>query len=155
MLKFLSFPPLLRTLSVWALVMLAADGLLPSILSAAEPALGELIRPLLAKYCFDCHGDGAEIERLRLDQLDESFGDPIQAQHWVKVLEQLRTGAMPPKDSDQPSETQRHTIEQWIDSRLVDAARERHRTQGRVVLRRLIASSTRTPFAICWASMST
>lgn len=137
MLKFLCFQPTLRMLCAWSLVVLAAEALLPAILSAAEPALGEVVRPLLAKYCFDCHGDGAESERLRLDQLGESFGDPIQAQHWAKVLEQLRTGAMPPKDSDQPSEAERHTIEQWIDTRLVDAARERHRTQGRVVLRRL------------------
>ena len=70
------------------------------------------IRPLLAKYCANCHAPG-EMEGLEflipdsIDQVKE------HRSLFADVVEQLETGAMPPGD-DQPSDLERKEIVSWF-----------------------------------------
>ncbi len=66
---------------------------------AAQPNLSsdfaQNARPLLAKYCFECHGDGANKGGLTLDN------DAIveNRELWFKVLRNVRSNPMPPQQS--------------------------------------------------------
>lgn len=87
------------------LVVLAS----PSIL-LADPQ--ENIRPLLSRYCIDCHGDKEQNAGIRLDRVagvDEAIR-PL----WTKVYEALISGEMPPKGEPQPTAAERQQIVKWI-----------------------------------------
>lgn len=95
------------------------------------------VKPLLMKYCFDCHGPDEQESDLRIDLLDP---DMVKGQHggkWREVLDALNRGDMPPDEAAQPSEQEREAIIDWMASALDRAAKLRRSTGGHVVLRRL------------------
>jgi hypothetical protein len=113
---------------------------------ADEPDAGrnatfaEQFRPLLAKYCYGCHGEGNAEADLNLQR----FGDRdsiIEARsQWLKVLARVRAQAMPPldnKDVPRPSPSEYDTLTNWLDDALnrIDCTGEVD--PGRVTLRRL------------------
>ncbi len=73
------------------------------------------VRPLLKKYCFECHSeDGAEagvdISMYRnLDKIRESESQ------WEQIRGLIRIGAMPPPEhATQPTDAERQTMSEWI-----------------------------------------
>jgi hypothetical protein len=94
-------------------------------------------RPLLARYCVDCHsGDAAEGE------VDLSFShDAATLGRHAKLLQRVEdmvtSGQMPPPESDQPTEEQRRVLADWLREFLAAEARAHAGDPGRVVLRRL------------------
>ena len=110
------------------------------------PGRGELtdyetvVRPLMERYCYDCHGDeeepegGVNLERFRT--LAEALGD---REPWGGVLEKVESLQMPPpKDKDQPGAEERERLIGWI-RELAGAADPKlgMRDPGKPVLRRL------------------
>ena len=82
-----------------------------------EPADGG-IRPLLTKYCGECHqGDDLEGDfgLAELDGTGDSL-DENQLQRWEQVGEALLDDYMPPEDSPQPTEAEKAEIVAWIKS---------------------------------------
>ncbi|MEQ1903479.1 MAG: two-component regulator propeller domain-containing protein [Pirellulaceae bacterium] len=71
------------------------------------------IRPLLVKYCADCHepGNMEGLEFLEAETEDDLAG---QRGVFAAVVEQMESGMMPPKDSDQPSDAEQKTVTDWI-----------------------------------------
>jgi len=71
------------------------------------------IQPLLAEYCYDCHGDGARKGGVAFDELnsDPAILDPGL---WLKVLKNTRAGLMPPQKKPRPSYAEQQKLEQWI-----------------------------------------
>lgn len=56
------------------------------------------IQPLLEKYCYECHGDGAEKGGVKLD----AFETPAALQDhklWLNALKNVRSRIMPPADA--------------------------------------------------------
>ena len=97
----------------------------------------QAVKPLLRKYCFDCHGKDEQESDLRIDALDP---DMVMGQHggkWREVLDALNRGDMPPDEADQPTEQEREVIIDWMAGALDHAAKLRHSTGGHIVLRRL------------------
>ena len=95
------------------------------------------VKPLLGKYCFDCHGPNEQESDFRIDVLDQ---DMVKGQHggkWREVLDALNRGDMPPDEAAQPSERERDVIIDWMTNALNNAAKRRRSTGGHVVLRRL------------------
>jgi mono/diheme cytochrome c family protein len=90
----------------------------------------------LAKHCLECHGIEKPKGNLRLDRLSPDFADKASRDRWLTVLEQVQTGAMPPKGRPRPPEKDAQTLAHWINGR-VAAALAARRAEGRVVLRRL------------------
>lgn len=93
--------------------------------------------PLLQRFCADCH-DGQEAEAgldLGPNQTFSSLTE--QPALWLKVREVLRNRQMPPEDAPQPAEAERTLLEDWVESLLEAAARERAGDPGPVILRRL------------------
>lgn len=118
--------------------LLGFGGLLPggSVLAAAPLSFAGDIRPLLEKYCWDCHGDGMDKGGLSLDPY-ESEADLLAARKkWEGILFNIDNWLMPPADKEQPTAEERKLLVRWIDDTVfpVDPANP---DPGRVTVRRL------------------
>ena len=112
----------------------AVDELSPKVLEAAfQPS----IRPLVQRYCHECHADKKTEAEVDLAAF-ATWGDVRKhAQTWQKVGEMLDSGQMPPKDAKQPTDAERARLQQWVRGYLTFEAQARAGDPGRVVLRRL------------------
>jgi hypothetical protein len=93
-------------------------------------------RPILEKYCSDCHFDGAKKGNVAFDEF--ASDEAIFAKHdlWQAVLKNTRAGLMPPAKKPQPTAEERQKLEQWIKSDAF-AINPRNPDPGRVTVRRL------------------
>jgi mono/diheme cytochrome c family protein len=97
-----------------------------------RPAAPARAPALFAKYCFDCHGDGADKGGLALDALLRRPDAP----EWHKAWKIVRHEFMPPAGRKAPTPEERRAMVEWIAvNRLgVDPAAP---DPGRVTIRRL------------------
>jgi mono/diheme cytochrome c family protein len=94
-------------------------------------------RPLLERYCHECHaGDAAEgdVDLAAFASLDDLKRKPAV---WQRVAEVVAGGEMPPKDADQPAAEERQKLLEWVRRFLAAEAAAHAGDPGRVVLRRL------------------
>jgi hypothetical protein len=93
------------------------------------------IQPILAEYCYDCHGDGAKKGNIAFDEL-KSNEALLNHELWLKVLKNVRAGLMPPEKKPKPSLEERAKLEQWIKYSAfgLDA---KNPDPGRITVRRL------------------
>lgn len=94
------------------------------------------IEPLLRQYCYDCHGDGAEKGGIALDFHDNLAMLQADRPLWLRVLENMENGVMPPPDSPQPGLEETALIGRWIDE-VVFHHNCAEPDPGRVTIRRL------------------
>ena len=103
---------------------------------AAKPP-DDPARPMLAKHCQACHVGLKPKGDFRLDDLSLNFNDKANRERWSVVLDQIKSGAMPPKGKPRPPAPRTcEILSTWISGR-VKAAAAKNAAQGRVVLRRL------------------
>lgn len=95
------------------------------------------IRPLLTKYCLDCHGAEEQTAGLRLDVLPFDLQDEQTTDRWIRVYDKLRTGQMPPEGSERPPQDDVTAATQRLHAELHAASLDHQQKHGRVVLRRL------------------
>jgi Protein of unknown function (DUF1592)/Protein of unknown function (DUF1588)/Protein of unknown function (DUF1587)/Protein of unknown function (DUF1585)/Protein of unknown function (DUF1595)/Planctomycete cytochrome C len=88
----------------------------------------EQVRPLLQKYCLDCHSGEKPKGDFRLDKLSADFADDATQKRWLSVLSRVKSGEMPPKGKPRPADKEVRALSDWIAGRVA---------QGRTVLRRL------------------
>ncbi len=72
------------------------------------------VEPLLEKYCYDCHGDGASKGNLALDDLNSDSAILSASDIWFKVLKNVRAGLMPKGDDPRPTSAEISVLENWI-----------------------------------------
>ena len=66
----------------------------------------------LQKWCVDCHGRDTQEAGLSFEKLPQNWSDPITAEQWKKIEEQVLFREMPPEGSDTPNSVDRdHFIE--------------------------------------------
>jgi len=94
-------------------------------------------RQFAERHCVSCHGPDVQKRKLRLDQLPTTFGDKDIAATWIKVLERVSRGEMPPKDKPRPPEKESKDVLADLQRQLHDASLAKQKSEGRVVLRRL------------------
>ncbi len=97
----------------------------------------EQIRPVLEKYCFDCHNDQKQKGDVNLFA---AMGNPHVEQNrevWEKVVEVLQGGDMPPEKKPHPSDAQRDLLVKFIDGELTKADLAAPVNPGKVTIRRL------------------
>jgi mono/diheme cytochrome c family protein len=104
--------------------------------TAADPFVAKL-QAFTAKHCAACHGIDVQERGLRFDKLAVDFDESEVAAHWVKVLDRLARGEMPPADEPQPPAQELKSVVADLRQHLHDASLARQRRDGRVVLRRL------------------
>lgn len=95
------------------------------------------ILPLLEKYCYECHGDGADKGDFALDEHTDYAAMKADLVMWDHVRQQIVTHVMPPvKEKTQPTLAERDEIATWIDDAVfwVDPQRA---DPGHITYRRL------------------
>jgi hypothetical protein len=100
-------------------------------------AYAETVRPLLERFCLDCHGPKKQQADIRFDRLDPNMAAGPDGETWHDALNKLNLGEMPPDDATQPSVAEREVLVGWMTSELKRAIDARRSTGGRVVMRRL------------------
>ncbi|MBL9188882.1 MAG: DUF1592 domain-containing protein [Opitutaceae bacterium] len=129
--------PLCRTLAAIAAGVIVPMPLMAASAGAAAKFHGE-IRPLLEKYCFDCHGGGINKGKVTLDEFASDAAMLGQHDLWLAALKNVRAGLMPPREDGAPRPTSAEiaTLERWIkhDAFGIDP---RNPDPGHVIARRL------------------
>ncbi|HVR86470.1 MAG TPA: DUF1592 domain-containing protein, partial [Planctomycetota bacterium] len=119
---------------------LAAPAAMPqeSFRQGADVSVDQ-IRGFLARHCQECHGAEKPKPKggFRLDHLSPDFSGKEGEERWGSVLEQLQSGAMPPKGKPRLSAEELRIVVDGIRGRLSSAESARRASQGRVVKRRL------------------
>lgn len=122
--------------------LLVAQGAAASAEESDATALREAyqtnVRPLMERYCYDCHGAAdvveGEVDLAALATADAAFHE---SSVWQQVAEMLDNGLMPPEDAEQPTDAERSQLKGWVGDYLKLEAQARTGDPGRVVLRRL------------------
>ncbi len=95
------------------------------------------IRPIAKKFCLNCHSTAQQEGELDLERFaavaDVRKGTAV----WLKVIEMLDNGEMPPKDAKQPTADQKKALRAWTRRTLDAEALASAGDPGPVVLRRL------------------
>ncbi|MBX9652280.1 DUF1592 domain-containing protein [bacterium] len=95
------------------------------------------IHPLMKQFCLDCHSTAkleGDLDLERFAKLEDVRSD---SKAWVKVVEMLGNGEMPPKESKQLSAAQKKELLGWVEAYLHAEALSNAGDPGPVVLRRL------------------
>lgn len=101
------------------------------------------VLPVLTARCVSCHG--AEKASAKIKLAGERTLERLVADRelWFRVLDQIESGAMPPKEKDKLANADRHAIRDWVRGDLTELLAARQLKEGRSRLRRL----TRTEYA--------
>jgi len=93
------------------------------------------VKPLLQKYCYECHGDGGSAGDLDLDQFNSHASVMAAKPTWAKVIRYARTQVMPPPEAElQPTQDERDELVAALQRQLFDPTKP---DPGRVTIRRL------------------
>jgi hypothetical protein len=128
-----------RFLSGLVAVLLALPAVADESASFAPLAdeYGRDVRPLVKQFCLKCHSTDQQQGELDLERFAALADVRKSPRTWIKVVEQLDNGEMPPKDADQPTAAQRKSLRDWARKYLDAEARASAGDPGRVILRRL------------------
>src|SRR5262245_19124348 len=94
------------------------------------------IRPVLVKYCQECHSGEKAKGELNLDRLAGDFANAANRERWLLVIKRLQAGEMPPKGKARPDSNETRSLAGWVNAE-IEAAKTKQASEGRVVLRRL------------------
>src|SRR6266850_7483620 len=94
------------------------------------------VRPLLEKYCWDCHGDGMDKGNVSFDSFKTDAEALTNRDLWFRALKNTRAGLMPPAKKPRPSAGEQQKIEAWIKYD-VFGIDPKNPDPGRVTIRRL------------------
>ena len=125
--------------ALWPLAALGLAGALRAAdTSPAAVNYHEKVKPILAKYCYDCHGNGLDKGRVTLDEFSSDAEILGKRDLWLAALRNVRAGLMPPReeDLDRPTDAEINTLSHWIkyDAFGIDP---QNPDPGRVTTRRL------------------
>lgn len=103
----------------------------------SKAAFEATVKPLLAKYCLDCHSAKAKKGSLDLERFARVDDVRKDVKPWQNLIEQLEAGEMPPRGKPQPTEAEKKQLLTWVRHFLDAEARARIGDPGHVPLRRL------------------
>ncbi len=96
------------------------------------------VRPLLATYCFSCHGPRKQNGKVNLSTARGEGDLAREQEQWLAAVRQLRTRAMPPEDAPKkPTEIERDRIAAWLEAAMDRIDARAPKDPGRVTVRRL------------------
>ena len=93
------------------------------------------LKPIIDKYCIDCHGPDKQKGKFRIDDLTE-----LDAKAWFDVYDQINEGEMPPEDETQlPAEDKKFLVENVLEH--LKSYEEKSKTAMRRLNKREYANS--------------
>jgi Protein of unknown function (DUF1588)/Protein of unknown function (DUF1592)/Protein of unknown function (DUF1587)/Protein of unknown function (DUF1585)/Ca-dependent carbohydrate-binding module xylan-binding/Protein of unknown function (DUF1595) len=106
-------PPQRYILLFWlpCIFVAAADPQAPR----GQAAFDQKIKPILEKYCFDCHSDGVDKGNFVFDEHKDYAALRSDFKLWDHVRQQIATHVMPPEKKEKPSLQERDEMLAWID----------------------------------------
>jgi hypothetical protein len=112
--------------SRYALVA-AAAALGTNVLAEAPLDYENTIRPLMEKYCIDCHDGDVAKGDLNIDRFKNQNNVLDSLAVWQRMSKRIADKSMPPsKKKSQPSEEERRLLTQWIGGLDVDTTECNH-----------------------------
>jgi hypothetical protein len=109
--------------------------------SAEEPGKGDAfrkqVRPLLERFCVDCHSQDYSEAGIVLDRYEDQAAAIKDGRTWLRVRDALEGRIMPPADQPQPSLEERDGIVGWIEKEYLASLRGKQAGPAPVVIRRL------------------
>jgi hypothetical protein len=120
-----------------ALLLSVARGDAPTAASTPESPSFSSVRPLLAKYCFECHGPKKQESGLNLSVFQDDAAVVGAKKKWKDVWQKVDTREMPPAGNAEPTAAERVKITSYIESALAKIDGHGADDPGRVVIRRL------------------
>lgn len=103
---------------------------------AAEPVSGGP-PAFFGKHCHECHSGAKPKGDFNLKGLPTEFAAKANREQWLKVIEQLEAGTMPPKEKPRPEPAELKAAVDWVSKQVATAEAAENAANGRVVLRRL------------------
>ncbi len=104
---------------------------------ASEEKFQQNVKPFLKKFCFDCHGEGADEGGLTLDGFLKPEAFHANRKQAELIFKLLNSNTMPPEEGEQPSKEEREKAVDWIDAKLYFVDCDLPPDPGRVTIRRL------------------
>ena len=95
------------------------------------------VAPVLARYCVSCHGPEKPKGGLNLAAFATEAAALKDLKSWEKVLDNVKSGAMPPDDRPQIPAGESTRLVQYLESLISKASCKVAQDPGRVTLRRL------------------
>src|SRR4029434_4258415 len=87
----------------------------------ADPKPADPFQPFFAQHCQGCHAGSKPKGDFRLGSLSQDFADNANRKQWVKVLEQVKEGTMPPAEKPRPPAIEIEALASWISDRTAAA----------------------------------
>lgn len=124
---------------VLCLVVTVPDRLLAqdSFVERQQQRYENVVRPLLEKFCVDCHGSDTSEAGLDLDRFPNYLSVLEDRSRWLKLAQRVSGGDMPPQDADQPSDAERAALVAELDGLLNELDCNELARPGHVTIRRL------------------
>ncbi len=91
----------------------------------------------MRQFCLSCHSTAARVGELDLERFATLAEIRRDTKAWLKVVEMLDNGEMPPESARRPSSEQRKKLRGWVERYLHAEALANAGDPGSVVLRRL------------------
>jgi len=104
-----------RLFLTFALFVPLAAPAAEALATRGQAAFDQKIKPLLEKYCYDCHSDGTDKGDFTLDEHTDYAAMRADFVLWDHVRQQLITHVMPPEKKDKPTLQERDDLVAWID----------------------------------------
>ncbi|WP_165249478.1 DUF1592 domain-containing protein [Paludisphaera soli] len=102
----------------------------------ADPFQAKVL-PLLERYCINCHMEGDAKGDLALDLYDDQAAAVKDDKAWLRVLDALDGGTMPPPNKPRPTLGEIETVTGWIERDYLAARFGEGRPPAPVAIRRL------------------
>lgn len=128
--------------TTFALVSMAIIAATAHYLTAQAPAPDPDYKAFLKDNCLSCHNADNSVAGVRVDNLDDRFGDET-VKKWEAVHHRIAAGTMPPKGMKQPSSEQRRAMSDWI-ARNLEVAKLRPSPKNGTVRRLTVAQYRNT-----------
>ena len=110
--------------------MACLASILPAVVSAQAKSLN---LAFMKVHCGNCHHDGEEEGGFELADLNTDLSDEAAFAKWERIFDRMEAGEMPPQDSVQPGDQERHEFLFELNKALINA----HQSRKSTVLRRL------------------
>jgi hypothetical protein len=141
-LKLLNAGAVVTAFATAAVLLIALKGVLGLSPAAAQvsgerDAFQRQVRPLLERYCVDCHSKEAPKAGIVLDRYDDQVAALNDGKTWLRVRDALEGRIMPPADEPQPSLEERDGVITWVEKDYLAAQRVKPQGSTPVVIRRL------------------